>query len=67
MLICYHPFPARIVPFLPYSVRYFWASPWMLYYMIYDVGDIVMMSRCMRGIQQRAERAADVESRPGAI
>jgi len=38
--------------------RYRWTSPWILYYLMYDVGDIVMMSRCLLGIKRRAEAAA---------
>ncbi len=36
--------------------RYDLTFPWMLYYAIYDFGDIVMMSNCMRGIKARAEQ-----------
>lgn len=32
--------------------------PWIIYYLVYDVGDIVMMSKCMRGIKERAEAGA---------
>lgn len=35
--------------------RYNWKSLWILYYLLYDAGDIIMMSRCMKGIKQRAE------------
>jgi hypothetical protein len=37
--------------------KYRWASPWILYYLIYDVGDIVMMRKCLLGIKRRAEAA----------
>jgi hypothetical protein len=37
--------------------RYKWRSPWILYYLIYDVGDIVMMRKCLLGIKRRAEAA----------
>lgn len=37
-------------------VRYTWTLPWVLYYLLQDVGDIVMMRQCMTGIKQRAER-----------
>ncbi len=37
-------------------VRYTWTSVWVIYYLLQDVGDIVMMSRCMRGIKRRAEQ-----------
>lgn len=36
-------------------MRYNWASPAMLFNMALDVGDIVMMRKCMLGIKQRAE------------
>lgn len=35
--------------------RYDLTFPWVLYYVIYDFGDIVMMSTCMKGIKARAE------------
>ncbi len=35
--------------------RYSWTSPWIIYYLIYDAGDIVMMRKCMLGIKERAE------------
>lgn len=35
--------------------KYTWNSIWILYYLIYDFGDIVMMKKCMKGIKQRAE------------
>lgn len=37
-------------------VRYSWASVWLLYYLLQDVGDIVMMRKCMLGIKRRAEQ-----------
>lgn len=36
--------------------RYDLTFPWVLYYAIYDFGDIVMMSNCMKGIKARAEQ-----------
>ena len=39
-------------------VRYTWRLPWGLYYLIQDVGDIVMIRKCMLGIKQRAEQAS---------
>jgi hypothetical protein len=29
---------------------------WIIYYLLYDIGDIVMMSKCMKGIRKRAEK-----------
>lgn len=39
-------------------VRYPWTSPWIVYYLAQDVGDIVMMRKCLLGIKRRAERLA---------
>ncbi len=36
--------------------KYNWKSIWILYFLIYDIGDIVMMSRCMKGIKRRSEK-----------
>jgi hypothetical protein len=36
--------------------KYAWNSIWIIYYLIYDFGDIVMMKKCMKGIKQRAEK-----------
>jgi len=35
--------------------RYSWTSPWIIYYLFYDIGDIVMMRKCMLGIKERSE------------
>jgi hypothetical protein len=35
--------------------RYNWTSIWIIYYLIYDFGDIIMMKKCMKGIKTRAE------------
>ncbi|NMB81735.1 MAG: hypothetical protein GYA14_07940 [Ignavibacteria bacterium] len=35
--------------------KYKWMSPWILYYLIYDIGDIIMMRKCLLGIKQRVE------------
>lgn len=37
--------------------KYTWNSVRILYYFIYDFGDIIMMKKCMKGIKQRAEKA----------
>jgi hypothetical protein len=39
--------------------KYVWNSIWIIYYLIYDVGDIVMMSKCMKGIKRRAEKTGN--------
>ncbi|MFN2203281.1 MAG: hypothetical protein ACK2UO_18935 [Caldilineaceae bacterium] len=39
-------------------VRYDWTSIWVLYYLLQDVGDIVMMRKSMLGIKRRAEALA---------
>ena len=36
-------------------VRYVWTPPWLFYYLLFDAGDIVMMSKCLLGIKRRAE------------
>jgi hypothetical protein len=35
--------------------KYDFSFPWMLYYLFYDFGDIIMMRKCMLGIKERAE------------
>jgi hypothetical protein len=37
--------------------KYVWKGFWIIYYLLYDVGDIVMMRTCMKGIKKRAEHA----------
>lgn len=37
--------------------EYEWKGFWVIYYLLYDFGDIVMMSKCMKGIKKRAERS----------
>ena len=36
--------------------KYTWNNLWVIYYLIYDVGDIVMMKKCLKGIKKRAEK-----------
>lgn len=36
-------------------VRYRWNSPWIIFNLLMDVGNIVMMRKCMLGIKRRAE------------
>jgi len=44
--------------------KYVWKGFWIIYYLIYDFGDIVMMSRCMKGIKKRAENwGAQIQNR----
>jgi hypothetical protein len=38
--------------------KYDFTFPWIIYYTLYDIGDIVMMSKCMLGIKERAEQLA---------
>lgn len=37
------------------KTKYVWKSLWIIYYLIYDFGDIIMMKKCMKGIKRRAE------------
>lgn len=39
---------------------YDFSFPWIIYYLIYDMGDIVMMSKCLLGIKERAEAHAQM-------
>ena len=39
--------------------KYKFSFPWIIYYVFYDFGDIIMMSKCMLGIKERAEFAFD--------
>jgi hypothetical protein len=36
--------------------KYNWKGIWIIYYLLYDIGDIIMMSKCMKGIKKRAEK-----------
>ena len=36
--------------------EYVWKGFWIIYYLLYDIGDIVMMSKCLKGIKKRAEQ-----------
>jgi hypothetical protein len=36
--------------------KYDFSFPWIIYYIFYDCGDIIMMSKCMLGIKERAEK-----------
>lgn len=35
--------------------KYDFSFPWIIYYLLYDIGDIIMMKKCMLGIKERAE------------
>ena len=35
--------------------KYVWKGFWIIYYLIADFGDIIMMTKCMKGIKKRAE------------
>ena len=39
-------------------IHYHWTKPSILFSLPLDVGDIVMMRKCLLGIKQRAERAS---------
>jgi hypothetical protein len=36
--------------------KYDFRFPWIIYYILYDFGDIFMMRKCMLGIKERAEK-----------
>lgn len=36
--------------------KYNFSFPWIIYYIFYDVGDIIMMRKCMLGIKERVEK-----------
>jgi hypothetical protein len=47
------------------KTKYDFSFPWIIYYILYDVGDIIMMSKCMLGIKERAEKVrASVIAKP---
>ncbi len=37
--------------------KYDFRFPWIIYYILYDFGDIIMMRKCMLGIKARAEKS----------
>ena len=37
------------------KTKYIWKGFWIIYYLLYDMRDIIMMSKCMKGIKKRAE------------
>jgi hypothetical protein len=36
--------------------KYDFSFPWIIYYILYDIGDIIMMRKCLLGIKERAEK-----------
>jgi hypothetical protein len=46
-------------------LRYLWLSPAILFDLLADVGDIIMMRKCLLGIKQRAERLSSQTPEPG--
>jgi hypothetical protein len=42
--------------------KYNWKGIWIIYYILYDMGDIIMMSKCMKGIKKRAENELKTRS-----
>jgi hypothetical protein len=40
-------------------LKYDWTHPVILGYLFLDVGDIIMMRKCMLGIKERAETMPD--------
>jgi hypothetical protein len=43
-------------------VKYDWTLPWVFYYLVQDVGDIVMMRKCLLGIKRRVEAHRNVSN-----
>ena len=37
------------------KTKYVWKGFWIIYYILFDMGDIIMMRKCMKGIKRRAE------------
>jgi hypothetical protein len=48
-------------------MRYNWTSPWMLFNLLLDAGDIVMMRKSMLGIKERAEAPAASSGATGTL
>jgi hypothetical protein len=44
------------------KTKYVWKGFWIIYYLLYDFGDIVMMSKCMKGIKLSAENEFKTQS-----
>lgn len=45
-------------------MHYNWLSPSIFFALPLDIGDIVMMRKCMLGIKRRAEQASRLTARP---
>jgi hypothetical protein len=43
--------------------KYDFSFPWIIYYILYDCGDIFMMRKCMLGIKERAEKIYHINVR----
>jgi hypothetical protein len=41
-------------------ILYRWLSPWIPFLLLLDVGDIVMMRKCLLGIKERAEKSQNL-------
>jgi hypothetical protein len=48
-------------------MRYHWLSPMLVFDLLVEFADIVMMRKCMLGIKQRAERASRQTPEPGEV
>jgi hypothetical protein len=54
-----YPAPGGVIRLITrVRIRYTWTSPQILFLLLLDVGDIVMMRKCMLGIKERAEKLA---------
>lgn len=53
-------FRSRLVTRL--RTKYNWKGIWIIYYILFDMGDIVMMRKCMKGIKRRTEREFSINS-----
>jgi hypothetical protein len=47
--------PSRLITRL--RTKYVWKGVWIIYYLLYDFGDIIMMRNCLKGIKERAEKS----------
>jgi hypothetical protein len=42
--------------------KYNWKGIWIIYYILYDMGDIIMMRKCMKGLKRRAENEFNIQA-----